>query len=909
LSRYTPLVEQIEPGTTVVTATRRLARELRRHYDQARAGSGLTAWESPDILPWDAWVRRAWDLGLGLDPGAPVVLEDAQLSFLWRDIIASDIREQHPGELALWNIEGSARAAISSLRLIREWGITADSLPPSRHPDHAGFRRWLAAYEKACADHHWVDRYTLPDLLDPAAHDDTPGALVIVGFDALNTQQKRLLEGLSGAGVGVDIRAPATAEFSETPCHAYESAELQWRAAAGWAAQCLREEPQAAVAIVVPDLAACRHQLVTCLTEVLAPAQAAHPGPSREHPFHVSLGEPLASHPVVGGLLLILDTLSAHRISLEQTESLLLSPWIGGYPDEAARRARAALTLRDKLPWEHTPRRLAGTLAAGDCPRFHAQLTAALTRLDAAPSMATLSTWSEVIAGLLSDLGWPGDTAALDSDQFQAMESALESVQRLGALELVCEKTSLGEAVSLLESGMAGRTFQPESGDAAIQVLDVREAAGLEFHCTWFANLTGDSWPPPASPDPFVPVRIQREAGCPEADIERTRQLALCAHRRIAASTPVFVQSRPVMDGDTELMASALIASCPADADAPLPADSLYQHLGSLPAALDSITDNCGPPYRGGPTAGGSGLVKSQSECPRGAFLRYRLGVREHEFNQPGLDPAQRGSLVHRVLEAVWTRLGDSRALGKTGDAALDQLIGEAIDSASARFRPASGCGDGFFLAQRQWLLNTLREWFDLERARRQPFSVVARERAVTLQLEGIELQFTIDRIDRFDDGSLGLIDYKTGAGQSAAGWFEERPVEPQMPLYALSMGGGKEAVSMIAFARIRLGECALDGLLDAGRHGEGATLGDHPGFKVQTPEKKLRSSDKFADWADHLPHWRSTLGELAREFRQGDAKINPRHDGVCPNCPTPSFCRSAGNTPREETGPVDERH
>ena len=494
------------------------------------------------------------------------------------------------------------------------------------------------------------------------------------------------------------------------------------------------------------------------------------------------------------------------------------------------------------------------------------------------------------MTGLADAFGWPGDGETLDSDQFQAWQSVRAQVLGLGALELVSGDTGFVRAVSLLGQLLESRTFQPEAGEARIQVLDIREASGLEFDHAWFADLVEDRWPPAEDPDPFLPIPVQREAGCPGADPESAGQRAAIAHGRLAGSAATLVQSRPGREGETPLIASPLVAECPLPGQAPEIAPTLFGELGTPAALAGPVRDDRGPPHAGGLSPGGAGLIQRQSACPRSAFLRDRLGAGDHVFNRPGLDAAGRGSLVHRTLDLVWGRLEHSSVLGAMDDGALEELILDCIDQASRRYRTTSGCGAGFFRTQREWLLETLREWFDLERQRTRAFTVIAREQPVTLSLDGLELAFRIDRIDRFEDGSLALIDYKTGAGQSLDDWFHDRPREPQLPLYALSQDGQGHAVGVVSYARVRLGECALAGFMDPARLGGEESLGGHPGLRVVPFRGPCAGGD--------LSHWRRTLGALAREYLEGDARISPRNGGLCPDCPTPAFCRIPGHLP-----------
>ena len=250
----------------------------------------------------------------------------------------------------------------------------------------------------------------------------------------------------------------------------------------------------------------------------LAPGQVSRPGVSRDLPFHVSLGDSLASHPVARSLMSLLGIFSRRRINLEQSESLLLSPWIAGHHKELARRARAALALRERLPWEHTVRDLSRGLGKLDCPHLCGLLERALALRNSLPARAPLAHWSVAMTGLADAFGWPGDGEALDSDQFQAWKSVREQVLGLGALELVSGNTGFARAAGLLGQLLESRTFQPEAGEARVQVLDVQEASGLEFDHVWFADLVEERWPPVDVPDPFLPIPVQREAGCPGTD-------------------------------------------------------------------------------------------------------------------------------------------------------------------------------------------------------------------------------------------------------------------------------------------------------------------------------------------------------------------------------------------------------
>ena len=79
-------------GGTVVTATHRLARQIRWRYDQSRAAAGARAWPSADVLPLDAWLRRSFDAGIARSSARETrrLLSDDESRLVWRRVLAGD---------------------------------------------------------------------------------------------------------------------------------------------------------------------------------------------------------------------------------------------------------------------------------------------------------------------------------------------------------------------------------------------------------------------------------------------------------------------------------------------------------------------------------------------------------------------------------------------------------------------------------------------------------------------------------------------------------------------------------------------------------------------------------------------------------------------------------------------------
>ena len=135
----------------------------------------------------------------------------------------------------------------------------------------------------------------------------------------------------------------------------------------------------------------------------------------------------------------------------------------------------------------------------------------------------------------------------------------------------------------------------------------------------------------------------------------------------------------------------------------------------------------------------------------------------------------------------------------------------------------------------------------------RGPFRVRAVEQRATVALGSWTLNVRIDRIDELADGTLAVIDYKTGERATSADWFGPRLRDAQVPLYACE---SSETVAAAVVARLAPTDTRYSGFWPDGTF---------PG----RPNKAAHSQP-----ATQLEIWRSQLLQLAEEFAAGDARI-----------------------------------
>jgi ATP-dependent helicase/nuclease subunit B len=354
------------------------------------------------------------------------------------------------------------------------------------------------------------------------------------------------------------------------------------------------------------------------------------------------------------------------------------------------------------------------------------------------------------------------------------------------------------------------------------------------------------------------------------------------------------------MEKESELAPSPLIASLPLAAleeldvaQYPVLRDAMRRH-----AALEAAQDARAPSVEAGSHAGGTRLFKDQAACPFRAVARHRLHSRPLETPRPGLDARDRGTLVHEMMHAVWKALGSRERLVALDAAALATLLESCADAAIAgvkRFRGAALEGR-FGELERARLVGVARDWLELER-RRGDFEVVATEEKHARTFGGITVNVKLDRLDRIE-GGVAVIDYKTGVCRTAD-WMGDRPEEPQVPMYAVSLGA---EVAAVAFGVVKTGEHRFRGVARTGE----------PIPRVCTIDKDRSGRKHYRDWDQLVEGWRVSLEALGQGYRCGDARVDPKRGALtCENCDQHAFCRIAEKAPLaawgEREGEADE--
>lgn len=508
-----------------------------------------------------------------------------------------------------------------------------------------------------------------------------------------------------------------------------------------------------------------------------------------------------------------------------------------------------------------------------------------LASLRAVAAKAKLEPWWSQAEALIAPLGdWPQRLPLAEAlSKLAACAEGLaggavwerEDGRALG--QLVEEWRSTSEAAGtmvesadiagILRDAMEAVAVRPGyGGHPRVAIYGLLEARMARADLVICGGLNEGTWPQPPAADALLAPAILRALGVPGAEF----RIGLAAHDLAGCmGAPEVVLSRATRDAEGPTLPSRFLLRV----EALLGADLDKEHRERAIPALLPLLDRLRPPAAPYPRPAPDPTSDQRNVTIKVTALDRLLGDPYQFYAQailqlnrldplaadPFSDPALRGTLVHKLLEQ-WEK-------GRVNDPAL--AIGPFAERyfAEARVHP-------LFRALWQPRLIAALERFEhwIRAAEAEGRSVLASEIDGDMTVEGVKITGRADRIDRLADGTLAIIDYKTGRVPS------KKEVEAG---FALQLG----LLGLIAaegrFADKNTGQ-VVKGAASAFEYWSFAKHDE--GFGKIIRPMKLSNKEKGLEPAAFLPHHRDKLLEAIRRFIRGTdpftARENPDYKG-----------------------------
>lgn len=851
------IADALGRGATLIVPTTQRQAAVRAAWAQGQRAAGHALWQTPRVFTFTQFAERLLARQWAADN-----LPDRLLPPGAEWVLLRQLRREGG--------HAEARALLASVRALRDWGISGSIAALGASPEGEVLLQALAALE---AQGRALGRRPLRAWMDDIKPAD--GELFTVGERGLPRAQREALRRLGAREIGDN--APGAPPSLATARDDEHELEL----IGDWCRRELEQDPARRLLIVDLRLRQRRRQYERLLSQTLSPSEWLAPE-AREFSTYFSIegGQSLAEFPIVAHALLTLRLLTG-SLRFDEILLWLRMPFLDRGDVFAGTSIEAALREGHRL--EYGAQGLVAFLDAQSgeaAASLSARLRQALVSLgDEAQSPPD---WAPRIQAALRAAGWHG-SRVMRTDEQQTVARWHALLDEFSALGAWLGRVEAAEAITTLSDLARERNFDPASVDAAVTLTDSQDDPVVRYDGIWIAGLDAAQWPPPPRPDVFIPLRLQVEAGMPAASAAAQTLRAREALASWRAATPMLVCSWSQLDGDAHRTPSPLLLRVPDRGEysrGESPTRSLAGHL-RVPQ-LEPFEDLRGIAVnRALPVRGGVKPLTLQSECGFHAYGEVRLGGEVLELPSPGIDARDRGRLLHKALELVWSKFDPNflTVSGSDPQSRRPAIINSVQAAITYVYRGRVPAELQRAVEREASRLERLIEALFQEESRRSTFHIESLEALRTVQIAGGTFEVRIDRVDSLQGGGFAILDYKTGEPRRLR-WNDEGVRDPQLLAYLLAERGRDiQALANVSLTRGRarfIGKASRNGLL--------------PSVDGLNPNKV--PADRIdAAWHAAVEGWVASLTRIAEAYLAGDAPVQPAPD-VCRNCHLTVLCR-----------------
>lgn len=842
-ARYQWLDAALANGGVVVTANRRLQRELRKAHAESQLLSGKTAWPTPAIRFVTDWLGQLFENGQ-FDASTPLRLGAQSAGVVWERCVKNTLREPLPG------LAGVVR------QYRRAWIRLQDGCVPleevikrSSGVEQRQFAAATQAYCETLAANNWTDdngliREIITRLSDSKSQtsENLPASVCLAGFDRVSPSLQSLLDLMQSRNVSIAM-ADTRSSVGRITTASMADLGAELRSAGAWARKELTEEPNLRLAIICPELESNASQVLRLVREGFVPGWQ-YGSLRHRDAVDISYGRALADYPAIRVALMLLrwvhDGLKSREVSI-----LLRSTAIDA--GSSAARSRLELKLRripDRL-W--SPEDLLAALSSSDDdPEGIAwqQIVGKIAetrkhyRESASPAI-----WAERFDQFLNKAGWPGGQSP-DSHEFQLLNRWRDLLNEFASLERVEPALRFSAAVARLTQVASDSLFQPEADHEVLPVLGVLEAAGLEFDKIWVCSFDARHWPASGNQLAFVSRQLQKDYEMPDATPQDTLEFSRQELQRLIRSAKHIVLSWALSEGDVPLQSSPLLEELGElnDEDAGDPGWYAATMMKSKLLHLESA-DSIPPVARNENVSGGAYTVQRQASDPFSAFAYGRLRANDLQTFQSGLPARIRGSAIHAALSNLYAMHPSQAELAQWDDSQWKSKASEAARNALVYLARHADQALRRIIELEQRRIENIILSFAVEERSRDNFRVAMTEQRLEYSGHGIRLSLRVDRVDILDDKSVVIIDYKTGAEKPLINRNDEI-YDLQLMVYAFALQNEHD-----------IGGIAI--------------------VNLDTRKITFKQAVRDEKWQERFSRWSAVTNAAIESIAQGDAKLN----------------------------------
>jgi RecB family exonuclease len=888
------LLQEAGPGTLMVVSHQRLAHQVWHRQRLTCLEAGQAAWEPVPLITLESW----WtDLFRALWPPVSLAPPLQRLAFWGQALKAAPPLEGAQPDLK-W-----AQALDDAYNLLCRHSLPTTAADAADSPLVAWRRQVTKNFQDILRQERLITPGELPAFLWRALNEGEitlPKKMLLAGFQTPAPAEAAWFEALAARTevVALQVKGPPQAVHAavELPDRRQE---VEWVAAQVVAAACEDGLPWHRLAVTSLALDSYAPQLPGVLAELLGPPQTA-----RGWAYNFSQGPHLAATPLFAAAMLPLNFLALGE-SRQDLVSLLLSPYYGSLRVHQGQGAVWDRLFRDhrlEQGWERFRQAVAHDQSL---PPEREKLLGRLDQIWATlpKTAAPGAQWAAGLKAAWEALEFPAD---LDDPEKGAWGQLTALTQELGEA-LASEPLAPREFLEWLTHGAGGRLLPgPGVQSAGLQVLGLLEMRGLDFSRVWCLGMNSGVMPP--RPRPLPLLNAAEKGWVLGGTYQSQHRFARELYDTFLGSAPEIILTRPRVEDQEENVATSLYEQKWRVEDmAPLSRPNRAWLRAPAVQATLTIAPHPRPVAEAAapiaiPLPAELSLTQAQTAlaCPCRFLLEILLNIKELAEVEAGLDPRERGDLLHKVLARFTAEFNQILDQEKV----WDHVQAQEWLRAAARKILAPVLDDLHWQAEwERWLgqetesPGLLWEWLKKEQERFvQGWRWLGLEvRFRDLQEPGwpFSLKGRLDRLDFHEESEHLIIwDYKSGAIPGVKKVFADRE-EHQLPGYLLAVKRGCVKLPQTP-AQVRAGFIGLK----SSREGH----------------LKYEDFGSRADqWDGVVAAWVERLKALGQRLAAGDFSPDPtpapegRQPGACGYCPYLLVCGFSTAAVRQEETEAEE--
>ncbi|MEM7055718.1 MAG: PD-(D/E)XK nuclease family protein, partial [Bacteroidota bacterium] len=316
----------------------------------------------------------------------------------------------------------------------------------------------------------------------------------------------------------------------------------------------------------------------------------------------------------------------------------------------------------------------------------------------------------------------------------------------------------------------------------AIQVLPMWETSNLDFDNVFILGMNEGTFPTSTTQGSFIPYNLRKGYGLPTADTFQASLGAYYFYRLLQRSQNIYITySTNGNQGEMSRYLWQLLYEADLSIERRFVAPTIQVHTASpiiikkdelVLQALDKFIIKPGEePHRLTPSA-----LNTYLDCSLKFYFRYIANLLEAPQIQEGINAMLFGSLLHKVIETLYTPLVQQKPhqfIQQEDIAALNLQVVQAVQATFARTlhqgKQELIALQGQHAIAQEIITKLVQKILEVDKAYA-PFELIGLEVGRT-ELLGMDFELdhdriiglrgTIDRIDR-KEGTIRVLDYKT---------------------------------------------------------------------------------------------------------------------------------------------------